>query len=106
MSGVTQGSILGPLLFLSYVYDIWRNMESIVRSFADDCVIFRKIINNEGMNTLQKVLDRLGEWAVGNAMKINTSKSMEIRFKRSRPKDPLNYSLVDILKPEASSFKY
>ena len=52
MSGVPQGSILGPLLFLSYVNDIWRNVESIVRRFADDCVICRNIINNENMDNL------------------------------------------------------
>jgi len=38
-SGVPKGSLLGPLLFLAYVNDIWRNMESTIRLFADDCVI-------------------------------------------------------------------
>ena len=38
-SGVPQGSVLDPLLFLAYVNDIWRNMESTIRLFADDCVI-------------------------------------------------------------------
>ena len=37
MSGVPQGSLLGPLLFLAYVNDIWRNMESTIRLFSDDC---------------------------------------------------------------------
>ena len=36
-SGVPQGSVLGTLLFLAYVNDIWRNMESTIRLFADDC---------------------------------------------------------------------
>jgi len=36
-SGVPQGSVLGPLLFLAYVNDIWRNMEPTIRFFADDC---------------------------------------------------------------------
>jgi len=36
-SGVPQGSVLGPLLFLVYVNFIWRNMESTIRIFADDC---------------------------------------------------------------------
>ena len=40
-SGVAQGSVLGPLLFLAYVNDIWRNMESIIRFFADDCNLQR-----------------------------------------------------------------
>jgi len=67
-------------------------MESTIRHFADDCVIYRKIINNADMETIQKDLDRLGEWAVENVMKINPSKSKAIRFTRARVKDPLNYS--------------
>jgi hypothetical protein len=55
---------------------------------------------------LQKDLDRLGEWAVENVMKINPSKSMAVRFTRARVNDPLDYSLVNTLIPEASSFKY
>ena len=81
-------------------------MESTVRLFADDCVIYRKIINNEDIEKLQKDLDRLGEWAAENAMKINPSKSKAIRFTRARIKDPLNYSLMDTLIPQASSCKY
>jgi hypothetical protein len=81
-------------------------MESIIRLFADDCVIYRKIINNADMEKLQKGLDRLGEWAVENEMKINPSKSKAIRFTRARVKDPLNYSLMSTLIPEASSCKY
>ena len=101
-SGVPQGSVLVPLLFLAYVNDIWRNMESL---FADDRNL-QKIINNEDMEKLQKDLDRLGEWAVEYAMKINPSKSKAIRFTRASVEDPLNYSLMDTLIPEASSCKY
>ena len=81
-------------------------MESTIRLFADDCVIYRKIINNADIEKLQMDLDRLGEWAVGNAMKINPSKSKAIRFTRARVKDPLNYSLLGTLIPEARSWKY
>ena len=35
--GVPQERVLGPLLFLAYVNDIWRNIESTIRLFADDC---------------------------------------------------------------------
>jgi len=81
-------------------------MESTIRLFADDCVIYRRIINNEDVDKLQKDLNRLGEWAVENAMKINPSKCKAIRFTRARVKDPLNYSLMGTLIPEASSCKY
>jgi hypothetical protein len=69
-------------------------------------VIYRRIIKNEDMEILQRALDRLGEWAVENAMKINPSKSKAVRFTRARVKDPLNYSIMDTLIPEASSCKY
>ena len=55
---------------------------------------------------MQKDLDRLGEWAVENAMKINPSKSKAIRFTTARVKDPLYYSLMGTLTPEVSSCKY
>ena len=61
-SGVPQESVLGPLLFLAYVNDIWRYIESTVRLIADDCIIYKKN-NNEKIEKLQKDLDRLGEWA-------------------------------------------
>jgi hypothetical protein len=50
MSGISQGSVLGPLLFLAYVNDIWRNTDSTIILFADDCIINRKIMNNKDMD--------------------------------------------------------
>ena len=41
-------------LFLAYINDIGRNIESTIRLFADDCVIYRKILNNDDMEKLQK----------------------------------------------------
>jgi len=38
---------LGPLLFLVYVNDIWRNIDWSIRLFADDCVTYRKITNKK-----------------------------------------------------------
>ena len=51
-------------------------------------------------------MDRVGEWAVENATKINPSKSKAVCFTRARVKGPLKYSLLDTLVPEASSCKY
>ena len=65
-SGVPQGSVLGPLLFLAYVNDIWKNIKSKIRLFADDCIIYTKIFNINDVEKLQTDLDRLGDWAEGN----------------------------------------
>jgi hypothetical protein len=53
-------------LFFAYINDILRNTESTIRFFADDCIIYRKIKNNNDMETLQRDRNRLGEWAVEN----------------------------------------
>jgi retron-type reverse transcriptase len=60
-SGLPQGSVLGPLLFLAYVNDIWRNIDSIIRLFADDCIIYRKVANKHDIDKSQTDLDRLGD---------------------------------------------
>jgi hypothetical protein len=46
-SGVPQGRVLGPLLFLVCVNDNWRNIEPTIRFFADDCIIYGKVINKK-----------------------------------------------------------
>jgi hypothetical protein len=51
------------LLFLKYVNYIWRNNESTIRLFADDCIIYKKILNND-MENSQINLNWLREWGV------------------------------------------
>jgi hypothetical protein len=60
-------------------------------------VTYREITNYEDTEILQNYVDRLGVWAVENAMKINSTKSKAVSFTRARVKDPLNYSLMDTL---------
>ena len=105
-SGVPQGSILGPLLFLVYVNDIWRNTDSSIRLFADELIIYGKITNKNDIEKLQKDLNALGECTVENGMKINLVKCKAIRFMRAHVKIPLGYSLCDQKIPEVSSCKY
>ena len=63
VSGVPQGTVLSPLLFSLYINDISADIESEIRLFADDCVCYRGIKNEEDTLKLQRDSDRLGSWA-------------------------------------------
>ena len=59
LSGVPQGTVLGPLLFSLYINDISSDIESEIRLFADDFVSYREI--KAEVDTVN--IDRLGSWA-------------------------------------------
>ena len=83
------------------------NIKSKIRLFADNCIIYRKILNIEDVEKLQTDLDRLGEWAEVNEMiKKTPNKSKALSFTRARMKDPLHYSLGGQTIPEDSCCKY
>ena len=63
LSGVPQGTVLGPLLFSLYINDISSDIESEIRLFADDCVCYREIKDEKDTMKLQRDIDRLGSWA-------------------------------------------
>ena len=64
ISGVPQGSVLGPLLFLCYINDITQNLTSKVRPYADDTLIYRNILNEQDVVALQNDLNTIMKWSV------------------------------------------
>ena len=61
-SGVPQGSVLGPILFLVYINDLPQNLLSHVRLFADDTAVYLTINNKQDCKELQNGLDKLHVW--------------------------------------------
>ena len=73
-SGVPQGTVLGPLLFLCHVNDLPETIKSQVRLFADDCLVYRPIRNLEDQLQLQEDLRSLEVWAKRWGMRFNSTK--------------------------------
>ena len=63
LSGVPQGTVLGPSLFSLYINDISTDIDSEIRLFADDCVCYQEVTDTEDTLKLQKDIDQLGCWA-------------------------------------------
>jgi len=74
-SGVPQGSILGPLLFLVYINDIDTQLNSHVKLFADDCAIYNQVSCKADTSSLQSDLNSLYTWCVKWQLNLNLHKS-------------------------------
>ena len=77
LSGVPQGSVLGPVLFLIFINDLPDNIRSSVRLFADDCVLYRNVKSPLDCQILQDDLNSLAKWEMDWQMKFNVSKCLQ-----------------------------
>lgn len=80
-SGVPQGSVLGPVLFLIMISDIDENIiNSIIKTFADDTKVLQKVCSAEDGKKLQDSLEIIYAWARKNNMKFNSTKFNLLRY--------------------------
>ena len=63
VSGVPQGTILGPILFFMFINDLPTNTTSGIKLFVDDCVLYRPINSVSDHFALQRDIDQLEKWA-------------------------------------------
>ena len=62
-SGIPQGSVLGPILFVIFINDLARDVLSDLFMFADDTKIFRQISEQTYREIIQSDLDKLFDWS-------------------------------------------
>ena len=82
-SGIPQGTVLGPLMFLLYINDIDQNISSTIRLFTDDCIMYRTVTTREEASSLQYDLDKIYDWCTTWQMQLNIDKCAILRCTRS-----------------------
>ena len=110
ISGVPQGSVLGPLLFLIFINGIAElplSPESKLVMYADDILLYRPIRRASDYQLLQQDVEALGEWANNNYLTFNPAKLKAMVFSRKRRPVPvpsyfklngsLNWKLLTVL---------
>ena len=81
ISGVPQGSVLGPLLFLIHISDIDLEINhTLVTSFADDTRAVSKIKTMRDLSNLQSDIYQIYEWTNNNNMQLNDTKLVALRY--------------------------
>jgi hypothetical protein len=85
ISGVPQGSVLGPILFIIYINDLHKVVKNCISgSFADDTKIQRKIDISEDAEIVQEDLDSIIEWSKKNNMVLHQDKFMLLRYRTNK----------------------
>jgi ribonucleases P/MRP protein subunit RPP40 len=80
LSGVPQGSILGPLLFLIYMNDLDIGIMSSILKFADDTKMYGRVGTKEGVDILRKDLEALNVWSDKWQMSFNVKRCKVMHF--------------------------
>jgi len=103
LSGVPQGSILGPLLFLIYINDLTLATQfSNLFLFADDTKLFKTILHPPDHTKLQQDLDQLYTWSIDSDLLFGISKCIHLSFNN---KSPTSYSLNGNTLPQLHSHR-
>ena len=102
-SGVPQGSVLAPIMFLVYVNDLGEDLSdnSYINMFADDAKIQRRIKNTSSCEELQEDINKIKTWSEKWKMDFNVEKCHVVRFGESKKRPIWQYKLGNEVIPTA-----
>ena len=108
LSGVPQGTVLGPLFFLVYINDIsgGLNKGTKLKLFADDSFLYRTIRSVGDTILLQNDLNTLEAWGVKWKMVFHPGKCQHLRITNKKKIIPAQYSILGTAIEETESAKY
>ena len=105
-SGVPQGFVLGPILFVAYINDLPGQVRSRVRLFADDTAMHLAISSLSDANILQDDLSKLEHWEKSWNMNFSPAKRQVLHVTRSKTPTPSKYFLHNTELESAAAAKY
>ena len=106
LSGVPQGSVLGPCLFLMYINDMPETIKSNIRLFADDTIMYLTISNLSDCQDLQNDLSKLEAWETEWLMAFNPDKCEVIRITKKHKPFIFDYKLHNKILQTTKNAKY
>ncbi len=87
-SGIPQGSVLGPFLFILFINDMPEVVSCAIKLFADDTKIFTQVTPNADCTNLQRNLNKLEDWTNTWQMAFNPYKCKVLRLGKNHPPPP------------------
>lgn len=101
-SGVPQGSVLGPTLFIYYINDLPDVVDCFIKIFADDTKLYLPIVSYESSIELQRNIDNLVKWTDDWQIKFNSSKCKVLHIGSKNPGNEytMNGNVLDVTTAE------
>ena len=106
LSGVPQGTVLGPMLFLLFINDITDGVNSTMRLFAYDSILYREILTPADHHILESDLSTLHRWAKTWQMDFNVAKCAILSITAKRKPQIYKYSMNAQEVPRADNHDY
>ena len=108
LSGIPQGTILGPLMFLCHINDLPSivDPQTAVRLFTDDCLVYRSITSSSDHRQLQLDLQALSHWGESWGVRFNVDKCHILHIGRSGKCGIRFYEMNQVFLSEVQSAKY
>lgn len=106
LSGVPQGSVLAPVLFLIYINDITNYADVKLRLFADDCVLYNEIRHHDDQVKLSNSLNKIAQWCADWQMTINIDKTVFMSITNKVSKFNFQYHLNNVPLRKVYQYKY
>ena len=94
-SGLPQGTVLGPAMFLLYINDLPATIKSTVRLLADDCIMYKEITSSEDAAALQVDINSLCVWQNLWLMKFNPKKCFAMHITHKKAPRVTTYKMGD-----------